>query len=206
MDNEQDYKITFVGLSWDPTCRLITAKMYKAIRFFRKICLKYTLSEHFIRYLLDFFFTLKSSAAVAYPLRGLTHCVFRDALLHTTLVICITITFLSASTSLTLFLWTHSLATCFCLQNCCSLGVFLFFTPFSANSRDMNFIVHENPRRSTISEILKPPCLAPTIIPRSKLLWSHSFPILKFGLKNHWTSWTHLHAFMHLVVATWLAD
>ena len=48
-----------------------------------------TLSEHFIRYLLDLFFlTYWPSAAVACPLRGLTHCVFRDALLHTTVVMC----------------------------------------------------------------------------------------------------------------------
>ena len=47
------------------------------------------LSEHFIRCLLDLFFGLsKSSAAVAYPLRGLKHYVFRDALLHTTVVMC----------------------------------------------------------------------------------------------------------------------
>ena len=44
-----------------------------------------TLSEHFIKYLFDLFFGLiKYSAAVAYPLRGLMHCVFRDAPLHTT--------------------------------------------------------------------------------------------------------------------------
>ena len=35
-----------------------------------------------------FFKLIKSSAAVAYSLRGLTHCVFRDALLHTTAVMC----------------------------------------------------------------------------------------------------------------------
>ena len=45
------------------------------------------LSEHFIRYLVDVFFRLiKPFAAVAYPLRDLMYCVFRDALLHTTVV------------------------------------------------------------------------------------------------------------------------
>ena len=73
-----------------------------------------------------------SSAAVAYPLRGLevTHCVFRDALLHTTVVMCgylhVTVTFLSALTSLALLLWPLSLTMRFCPQNCCSLDVFCF--------------------------------------------------------------------------------
>ena len=40
---------------------------------------------------------------------------------------------------------------------------------FSANSRD--------PRRSAVSEILKPPCLVPTIMPWSKTLRSYFFPI-----------------------------
>ena len=47
----------------------------------------YTLSEPFIRYLLTLFFRHSSSAAAAYPLRGLTRCVFRDALLHNPAVI-----------------------------------------------------------------------------------------------------------------------
>ena len=68
-------------------------------------------------------------------------------------------------------------------------------------------VVHENPRRSAVSEILKPPCLTPTIIPRSKSLRSHLFPILTFGLKNSWTSWPHLRCFYafsccHMIV--WL--
>ncbi|XP_072095041.1 metal transporter CNNM4-like isoform X1 [Mobula birostris] len=44
--------------------------------------------------------------------------------------------------------------------------LFLFFTPFSVNSRDC--YVCENPRRSAVSEIHKAPHLAPTIIPQSK--------------------------------------
>ena len=54
--------------------------------------------------------------------------------------------------------------------------------------------------------ILVPPCLAPTIIPWSKSLRTHFFPILTFGPKNSWTSWPCLHAFLHLVAATWLTD
>ncbi|XP_059804398.1 transmembrane protein 235 isoform X2 [Hypanus sabinus] len=42
----------------------------------------------------------------------------------------------------------------------------------------------ENPRRSAILEMLKPPRLAPTIIPWSKSLRSHFFPIQMFGLNN----------------------
>ena len=36
----------------------------------------------------ELFLRLKSSAAVAYALSGFTHCVFRNALLHTTVVMC----------------------------------------------------------------------------------------------------------------------
>ena len=96
-----------------------------------------------------------SSATVAYPLRGLTRCVFRDALLHTTVLMC------------------------GYLHYCC-LSAFL----------------PENPRRSAVTEILKPPRLAPIIIQWSKLLRSHFFPILTFGLNNSWASWPSLHAFI----------
>ena len=117
----------------------------------------------------------------------------------------VTVTFLSALTSLALLLWPLSLTMHFCPHNCCSLDVF----SFSHHSLQTNkTVVHENPRRSGVSEILKPPCLAPTIIPRSKSHVSHSHfcPILTFGLKNSWRSWPCLHAFLNLVAATWLAD
>ena len=42
----------------------------------------HTLSEHIIMYLFGLFFF--TSAAAAYPLKGLTRCVLRDARLHTT--------------------------------------------------------------------------------------------------------------------------
>lgn len=47
----------------------------------------------------------------------------------------------------------------------------------------------ENPRRSAVSEILKPTCLAPTIIPQSNTLRSHFFPILLFDVNIKWSSW-----------------
>ena len=55
-------------------------------------------------------------------------------------------------------------------------GCFLFFAPFSANSRNCCAW------KSADSEMLKPPCMAPTIIPRS--FESHFFPILAFGLEK----------------------
>ena len=116
-------------------------------------------SEHFLRLNRRLLFTLiKPSAAVACPLRGLTHCVFRYALLHTTGCNVWVFARLSPSCQLwavwALPLWPLSLTTCFCLQNCCLLDVFfiyLFFSsiPFSAT---LETVVHENPRRSAVSD------------------------------------------------------
>ena len=136
-----------------------------------------------------------SSAAVAYPLRGLMHCVFRDSCV----VICIThyrpvsfnqsgpspLTTLISNTFLPAEHNAHSMFFC-------------FFSHHSLQTWDCC----ENPRRSAVSEILKEPCLSGTV----KVTSIHFFPILRFGLKNCWTSWPHLHAFVHLVAATWLAD
>ena len=47
----------------------------------RLFTVRHAFSEHFIGYLVNLF-----SAAVAYLLRGLTCSVFKDALLHTTIV------------------------------------------------------------------------------------------------------------------------
>ena len=102
---------------------------------------------------------------------------------------CVTVTFRSALTSLALLLWFLPLTMPSYPQNCCSLDVFSF--------------LHHSHKRSAVSEILKSPCLEPTIIPRSKSLRSHFIPNLTFCLNN---SWPCLHAFMHLVAATWLAD
>ncbi len=57
-------------------------------------------------------------------------------------------------------------------------GYFLFFRPFSVNSRDS---CRENPSRSAVFEILRPARLALTIIPHSKCLKSPFFPILTLG-------------------------
>ena len=59
--------------------------MYVCVCMYIYVYMLYTqiLSEHFY---LVFFTLIKSSAAVAYPLRSLMHCVFRDALLYSTVV------------------------------------------------------------------------------------------------------------------------
>ena len=61
------------------------------IAFYTALFAHYKLSQHFIRYLLDLLFRLKSlcCAAVVYIIRGLMHWVFRNALLHTTVVMCV---------------------------------------------------------------------------------------------------------------------
>ena len=97
-----------------------------------------------------------ASAAVTYPLRHLTLCLVRDALLHTTAVMCGYLCYChrpvsfdqSGSSPLTSLINKAELLL---------TGCFLHHS-----------LQTENPRRSTVSEILKPPCLAPTIIPRSK--------------------------------------
>ena len=88
---------------------------------------KYTFTDHFIRYLLDLgIFLLTGLLAVASPLAGL---VFRDALLHTTVVMCgylhychLPVSFDQSGPSPL----TSLINKRFCLQNCCSLDVFFF--------------------------------------------------------------------------------
>ena len=121
---------------------------------------------------------------------GLKRSVFRDALLHTTVVMCgylrychLPVSFDQSGSSpspLTSLINNTFLPAEPLLTGC--------FTHHSLQT--LETVVLENPRRSAVSEILKPPCLAPTIIPRSKSLRSHFFPILTFGLKNSWTSST----------------
>ena len=79
------------------------------------------------------------SAAVTYPLRGLMHCVFRDALLHTTVVMCgylpychLPVSFDQSGPSPL----TSLINKAFSATELLPTGCFLFFTPFSANSRD----------------------------------------------------------------------
>ena len=66
--------------------------------------------------------------------------------------------------------------------------------------------MRKNPRRSAVSEILKPPLPAPTVTPCSKSLRSRFFSILMRNLNNNWSSWPCLHVFMNWVAAKWLAD
>ena len=101
-----------------------------------------TLSEHFIRYLLDLFFRLIKSS----ELRGLTPCVVRDALLHTTVVMC---RYLRYCHLLVSFDQSGPDPPTSLINN-----AFLpteLFAPFSPNS------VCEHPRRLAVSEILNPP-------------------------------------------------
>ena len=111
----------------------------------------YTLIEHFSRYLFTLFFRLKSSAAVAYPLKRFdTLCVQRCSSAYHCCNVWL-FAFLSASTSLALLLWPLSLTAHFCPQNCCSLDAF-WFSHHSLQT--LETIVHENPKRFAVSEIL----------------------------------------------------
>ena len=66
-----------------------------------------------------------------------------------------------------------SLTGCFFLTETLLTGPFFSFSHHSLQTLET---VCENSRRSAVSEILKPPCLAPTIIPRSKSLGWHFCP------------------------------
>ena len=113
--------------------------------------------------------------------------VCRDALLHTTVVMCgylrychLPISFDQSGTSpLTSLHYNNTfLPTELLPTGCFFVFHTILFKPF---------FVHGNPKRSAISEILNPPCLAPAVIPQTKSLKSYFFPILTFGLKNSWT-------------------
>ena len=107
-----------------------------------------------------FFRGIKSSAAVAYPLRGLTHCVPRCSSAYHC---CNAWLFALLSHSCQLqpvwpFSSALSLPMRFCPQNCCSEDVFCF----SYHSlQTIENVLHENPRISAVSEILNPSCLTP---------------------------------------------
>ena len=123
--------------------------------------------------------------------------VFRDALLHTTVVMCSYLHYCHLPLSFDRS--GPSPLYSLCPQKCCSLNVFLFFTPFSANSRllcvkitaDQQFLRYSN----------QPVWHQQSFYSQS--LWSHFFLILTFGLKDSWTSWPPLHAFKHLA-AHWV--
>ena len=122
-----------------------------------------------------------SSAAVAYPLR--VYRVLRDSLLHATIgycvVICITVTSLSASTSLALLLWPLSFTTHFGPRTAAH-WLLCVFAPFSANPLlcmeirgDPWFLRYQQTFHGQIKVETAEPCLQ---------------------------------ALMHIVAATWLAD
>ena len=115
-----------------------------------------------------YFFTYCSSVAVAYPLRGLAHCVFRDALLYTTVILCGYLHYCHLPVSVDQSGPSPLISL---IHNAFLSTELLMFICFSHHSlQTLKNVVHENPSRSAVSEILKPPCLGPIIIPRSKLL------------------------------------
>ena len=111
--------------------------------------------------------------------------MFRDALLDTTVVMCgyfsychLLVSFdQSGPSPLTSLITNTFLPTELLLTGC-------FFCFSHPSLQPLETVVHENHRRSAVSEILKPSCLAATISPWSKSLRSHFFPILTFRLKN----------------------
>ncbi len=83
------------------------------------------------------------------------------------------------------------------------MDIFSFFEPFSVT---LEIVVHENPSRSAVFEILRPARLAPTTIPLSKsLLNPLFFPILMLGLNFSKSSSPHLDALSCCHVIGWLA-
>ena len=145
-----------------------------------------TNTQHFITYLLDLLFRLiRCSAAVAYPLRGLTCCVFRDALLHTTVVMCgylcychLPVSFDQSGPFSLTSLINRAFFSCRTVAHWLLL---VFITIFCKHC----WMLHVKITGDSVSEILKPPCLAPTIIPQSKSLKSHFFPILTTNYMNY---------------------
>ena len=138
-------------------------------------------------------------------LRGLTRCMFRDTLLHTTVVMCGYLHYwhlpVSFDQSFPSPLTSFMTVTRVFAHRTAAHWLFLVFYAILCK-----LCVNIPLSRSAVSEILKPFCLAPTIIPMSKSFRSHLFPNLEFGLKNNWTSWPCLNVVMHFVATTWLAD
>ena len=94
-----------------------------------------------------------------------------------------------------------SLIRHFYLQNCCSLDVYLFFAPFSAN---YGLLHVKSQEIRQFLRIFKPPCLAPTIIPRSKSLRSHFFPIWSEKQLNLLNTSAYFYAFSCCHMIGWL--
>ncbi len=102
-------------------------------------------------------------------------CVFRGGILHTLVVTsgyfsyCCLFYHLEPVCSSPL---TPDIKMAFLSTQLPLTGYFLFFGPFPANPE---MVVHENPGRSAVSEILRPARLAPTTMPVSKSLKSPFF-------------------------------
>lgn len=138
--------------------------------------------------------------AVAHPLQGLTCCVFRDAVLSTTIVMRGSVNYCCLPVSQS----GHSPLTYFITKELlpAQLDIMCFFHNILCKLFKLLCVIISDQQ----FEVLNPPRRAPTIIPRSKSYRWHFFPSLMFGRNSNWTSWPYLHAFTHWNAATWLAN
>ncbi len=123
-----------------------------------------------------------SSAAVNHLLQGLMCLAFRDGILHSLAVTGGYLSYCCFSIISNQSIHSHltsEINKAFSSTQLPLTGYFFFFGPFSVNPR---MVVHGNPSRSAVLEILRPARMAPTTIPRSKSLKSPFFPILMLGL------------------------
>ena len=86
-------------------------------------------------------------------------------------LICVTVAFLSSRASLPILLWPLTSTRHFRPHNWRSLDIFCF-----SDHSLQKMVVRENPRRSAVSDILRPARLAPTTMPRSMPLKSLFLP------------------------------
>ena len=133
----------------------------------------------------------RPSAAVAYPLRGLMRCVFREAILHTTVVMRGYLRYCHLPVSVdqsgpSLLFWPLWLTRRFCRRTAAHWMCLVFWMCIF---RDTQTTLSGTNNHSMLKVTLI------TFLPHSDI-WS----------ENSWTSWPRLHPFMHLVAASWLAD
>ena len=122
---------------------------------------------------------LLSSVVVAYQRQGQTWCSFWDVFLLTTVVKSGYLSYYSLCVSCTRCFHPKIMLT---NKPAAHWMIFVFGNILSKT-------VWKNPRISAISEILKPSCLAPAIMPMLKSLISHLSPILMFDVNINWNSW-----------------
>ena len=169
-----------------------------------QVFLSEVLNSHCVCALLGIYSTYWSSAVVAYPLRGLLCCVFRDALLHTTVVMCGYLNYChlpvsfdqSGPSPLTSLINKH-----FCPPELLLTGCFLFFASFSANSRDC--CVWKSQEISSFWDTQTTLSGTNNHSHDQSHLDHISSPFWHLVWKNSWTSWPGLHAIMHLVLIGW---